>query len=70
LTATRDKKVETIWSAQVAPVAQLEALDMNAPLSGSAAARARAAALRDKLSHARVRAAKRPSADTLRKLVR
>jgi len=39
----------TLWTAKVAPVAQLEQLDMRALLTGHAEARRRAAALRQRL---------------------
>lgn len=67
---TPDTVGETLWTARVAPVQELEQLDTDAPLTGHAEARRRAALLRERLDAEKARARVRVTSDTLRKLVR
>jgi hypothetical protein len=67
---TPDTVGETLWTARVSPVQELEQLDTNAPLTGHAEARRRAAALREQLAAEKARSRVRVTSDTLRKLVR
>lgn len=67
---TPDTVGETLWTARVSPVQELEQLDMDAPLTGHDEARSRAAALRERLDAEKARSRVRVTSDTLRKLVR